>query len=74
VALLAAASARAAPPDAGVFVPGRSLGGVTLGWFLDPHFGTKQFDNGSLIDLNINFREILKNIQQIYNLTGKPLE
>ena len=35
VALLAVASARAAPPDAGVFVPGRSLGGVTLGSSLD---------------------------------------
>jgi len=37
------------------------------GWVFDLH-------NGLLIDLKINFREILKKIRQIYNLTGKPLE
>jgi hypothetical protein len=35
VAAVAAGVSRAAPPDAGVFVPGRSLGGVTLGSSLD---------------------------------------
>ena len=32
---------------------GSIIGGVTLGWFLDPHFGTKQYGNGSLIGLSI---------------------
>ena len=40
---------------------------VVHGWVFDLH-------NGLLIDLNINFKEVLKNIQQIYNLTGKPVE
>ena len=35
LAATAAGVSRAAPPDAGVFVPGRSLGGVTLGASLD---------------------------------------
>jgi hypothetical protein len=35
VAAVAAGVARAAPPDAAVFVPGRSLGGVRLGSSLD---------------------------------------
>jgi hypothetical protein len=35
VAAVAAGVSRAAPPDAGVFVPGRSLGGVTLGSSLE---------------------------------------
>jgi len=34
------------------------------GWVFDLH-------NGLLIDLKIDFKEILKNIQQIYNLTGQ---
>ncbi|MFI5135849.1 MAG: carbonic anhydrase [Chitinophagales bacterium] len=40
---------------------------VVHGWVFDLH-------NGLLIDLKIDFREILKSIQKIYNLTGKPLE
>ena len=35
IAAAAAGTARAAPPDAGVLVPGRSLGGVRLGSSLD---------------------------------------
>ncbi len=35
ISAVAAGASRAAPPDAGVFVPGRSLGGVTLGSTLD---------------------------------------
>jgi len=40
---------------------------VVHGWVFDLH-------NGLLIDLNIDFKEILKNIRQIYNLTGKPID
>lgn len=36
---------------------------IVHGWVFDLH-------TGILIDLDINFREILKNIQKIYNLTG----
>ncbi len=32
---------------------GSIIGGVALGWYLDPHFGTKQYGNGSLIGLSI---------------------
>lgn len=40
---------------------------MVYGWVFDLH-------NGLLVDLKINFRERLKKIRQIYNLTGKPLE
>ncbi len=36
---------------------------IVHGWVFDLH-------TGILIDLNINFKEILKNIRQIYDLTG----
>jgi carbonic anhydrase len=36
---------------------------IVHGWVFDLH-------SGILIDLDINFREILKNIQKIYDLTG----
>lgn len=36
---------------------------VVHGWVFDLH-------NGLLVDLNINFRKILKDIQEIYDLTG----
>ena len=36
---------------------------IVHGWVFDLH-------TGILIDLDINFKEILKNIQKIYNLTG----
>lgn len=32
---------------------GSIIGGVTLGWWLDPHFGTKEYGWGSLIGLSI---------------------
>jgi putative peptidoglycan lipid II flippase len=32
---------------------GSIVGGVTLGWWLDPHFGTKQYGTGSLIGFSI---------------------
>ena len=35
---------------------------IVHGWVFDLH-------TGILIDLDINFKEILKNIQKIYNLT-----
>jgi carbonic anhydrase len=40
---------------------------VVHGWVFDLH-------NGLLVDLKINFSEILKKIRQIYNLTGSPLD
>ena len=40
---------------------------VVHGWVFDLH-------SGILIDLNINFKEILKNIQKIYDLTGLASE
>ena len=32
---------------------GSIVGGVCLGWWLDPHFGTKQYGTGSLIGLSL---------------------
>ena len=32
---------------------GSIIGGVTLGWWLDPHFGTRQYGAGSLIGLSV---------------------
>ena len=40
---------------------------IVHGWVFDLHTGV-------LIDLNINFKEILKDIQQIYDLTGMTSE
>ena len=40
---------------------------IVHGWVFDLHTGV-------LIDLNINFKEILKDIQQIYDLTGMSSE
>ena len=37
------------------------------GWVFDLH-------NGLLVDLDINFKKILKDIQEIYNLTGMQSE
>jgi len=36
---------------------------IVHGWVFDLH-------NGLLVDLNINFKKILKDIQEIYDLTG----
>jgi len=32
---------------------GSVIGGVALGWWLDPHFGTKQYGSGSLVGMSI---------------------
>jgi len=40
---------------------------IVHGWVFDLH-------NGLLIDLNINFKKILKDIQEIYDLTGMDSE
>lgn len=32
---------------------GSIVGGVALGWWLDPHFGTKQYGSGSLVGMTI---------------------
>jgi carbonic anhydrase len=40
---------------------------IVHGWVFDLH-------SGILIDLNINFHEILRNIQKIYDLTGVESE
>ena len=32
---------------------GSIIGGIALGWWLDPHFGTKQYGSGSLIGMTL---------------------
>jgi len=32
---------------------GSIIGGVALGWWLDPHFGTKQYGSGSLVGMTL---------------------